>query len=258
MLFVLLPIAWMVLTALQAPRAIISPGWGIELSAYNFASLFAEGASYARQLVNSLVIVLGALVGCLAVATLAGYSLSKLRWSRKFTYSLLGAAGFLQLVPPMTLIPGLYATLHGLGLLGSLQGLILLNIVFNLPFATIMMKVYVDAIPDEVRESGLVDGASEFHVFRTLVIPLVSPGLAAVGVFVAIMTWNEFLMGLTLTSGGTTAPITVGIAGLVQPYQIEFGPMAAVGTLTALPIIVLALFANRQIVAGLTRGATKG
>ena len=84
------------------------------------------------------------------------------------------------------------------------------------------------------------------------------PGIAAVAIFTAIQVWNEFLFGLVFTSGGTSAPITVGIAALIQPQEIRFGAMAAVGTVTAVPIILLAIAANRQIVAGLTRGAVKG
>jgi len=103
-----------------------------------------------------------------------------------------------------------------------------------------------------------VDGASEFRAFRVVILPLVRPGLAAVGIFVAIMAWNEFLLGLTMTSGGESAPLTVGIASLVQPYSVTWGQMAAAGTIAAVPIIVLAIFANRQIVSGLTGGAVKG
>lgn len=252
------PVIWLLVTAVNRPRAIVAPGWSFDFSLGNFRTIFEPTAPFTQQLVNSVVIVAGTLVVCLVVAALAGYSLSKLAWPRWVTFPVLALAAFLQLVPPMTLVPGLYFTLYQLGLLGSIGGLILLNVVFNLPFATLAMKVYFDALPDEVRESGLVDGASEATVFRRLMLPLVTPGLAAVGVFVAIMTWNEFLMGLALTTGGTTAPITVGIASLVQPYEIEFGPMAAVGALTAIPIITLAIVANRHIVAGLTRGAVKG
>jgi ABC-type glycerol-3-phosphate transport system permease component len=109
-----------------------------------------------------------------------------------------------------------------------------------------------------LREAALVDGASELRTFLRIVLPLVRPGLAAVGVFTGIMAWNEFLFGLTMTSGGVTAPLTVGIASLVQEYEVAWGQMAAAGALAAVPIIVLAMVANRQMVAGLTGGAVKG
>jgi ABC-type glycerol-3-phosphate transport system permease component len=205
-----------------------------------------------------MVIVVGTVFLCLTVSALAGYALSRLHLARPLTLVLLAVAGFLPLVPPMTLVPGLYVTLASFGLLGTLQGLILLNTLFNLPFAVLLMKVYFDPVPGELREAGLVDGASEFNVFWAIMLPLVRPGLAAVGVFTAIMAWNEFVMGLTMTSGGRTSPLTVGIAALVQPYQMVWGDLAAIGTVAAVPIIALGILANRQIVAGMTGGAVKG
>ena len=145
-----------------------------------------------------------------------------------------------------------------LGLLGSISGLILVNAFLNAPFATLLMSSYFRGIPEELREAAMVDGTSEWGTFTRIMLPLVRPGLAAVGIFTGIMTWNEFMMGLTLTSGGSTAPVTVGIAGLLQPYAVTWGEMAAAGTVAAVPIIAMAIVANRHIVAGLTAGAVKG
>lgn len=256
MLGIVIPVGWLIVTAFNQPVEIISRSFGFSIN--NFQVLFKPGSVIAVQVMNSVIISVGATVICLAVAALAGYSLSALRWSRVTTGILLGISALLQLIPPMTLVPGLYVTLQQLGLLNSLLGLSLLSVLFNLPFATLMLKVYFDALPSAIRESGLVDGASEARIFGSLALPLVRPGLAAVGIYVLIMAWNEFLFGLTMTTGGTSAPITVGIASLVQPQEITYGPMSALGTLTVVPVIVLAIAANRHIVAGLTGGAVKG
>lgn len=252
------PLVWLAVIAAQLPRQIIAPGWGFEPALFNFREVFAADAIYGPQVINSVVIVIGATAICLVVSAFAGYSLSQLGWSRKVTLGILGTAAILQLVPPMTLVPGLYVVLSQYGLIGSLAGLIAANTVFNLPFATIMCKFYFDTLPTELRESAAMDGASETKTFARVMLPLAAPGIAAVAIFTAIQVWNEFLMGLVFTTGGSEAPITVGIATLIQPQEIKFGPMAAVGTITAVPIILLAIVANRQIVAGLTRGAVKG
>jgi multiple sugar transport system permease protein len=258
MVIAVVPLLWMILIAFQTPRRIIAPGWAAEPSLLNFQALFGTGNFYGQQVMNSLIIVVVATAVCLVISSLAGYSLSQLGWSRRTTLAMLGGAAILQLIPPMTLVPGLYVVLSQLGLMGGLPGLIVVNVVFNLPFATIMIKFYFDTLPVEIRESAVVDGAGDFAVFSRIMLPLASPGVAAVGIYTAIQVWNEFLMGLVFTSGGDQAPITVGIASLIQPQEIKFGPMAAVGTVTAVPIILLAVIANRQIVAGLTRGAVKG
>ena len=252
------PIVWMVVVAFLQPRAIVAAGWEFDLSWENFSTVFSADQVYGRQVLNSVVLVVLATGICLVVGGLAAYSLSRLDWRPRTVVTVLAVAGLLQIVPPMALVPGLFTTLTQLGLNGTLAGLVLLNVLFNLPFTVIMLKFTFDSLPGELRESSALDGASEFGTFWRIMLPLAVPGVAAVGIFTAIQVWNEFLFGLVFTTGGETAPITVGIATLVQPQEILFGPMAAVGVVTGIPIILLAIVANRQIVSGLTRGAVKG
>lgn len=257
MLLVVIPIAWTLLSAFLPNRAIISSDWIFPFWTGNYEQIF-EGGAFAFQILNSIGIVVGTVIICLAVGAISGYALAKLEPPRWITLPSLILAGLIPLIPPATLVPGFYALLNGVGLLGTVPGLILVNTVFNLPFAVLLMSSYFSSLPNELREASLMDGAGEFRTFTTVMLPLVRPGLAATGVFVGIMAWNEFLMGLTLTSGGRTAPVTVGIAGFLQQYAVTWGQLAAAGTIAAIPMIVLAIFANRHIVAGLTSGSVKG
>lgn len=252
------PILWLLVLSVQPERDIISRDWSFGLSLSNFDELLSPGNPFAAQLANSALIVAGTVVLCLAIGSLAGYALSLIGTARWLTRVLLVFAALLAAVPPMTLVPGIYITLDQLGVLGTLTGLVLLNTVFQLPFAVLLLKVYFDAIPDELREAALVDGAGDPRILWSVMLPLVRPGLATVAVYTAIMAWNDFLFGLTMTSGGDTAPLTVGISSLVQTYQTQWGAMAAAGALAGIPILVLIAVANRQIVSGLTRGAVKG
>ncbi len=254
----ILPIVWLIVTAFLQSRAIVAPGIDLSFALQNFQSVFDPSADYGRQVLNSLLIVVLGTALCVVVAALAGYSLSQLNWSPRGVLIVLAGLGLLQVVPPMTLVPGIFVLLNTLHLNNTLGALILLDAVFNLPFAVIMAKFYFDSIPGELRESAAIDGASDFGAFRRIMLPLAMPGISAITIFTAIQVWNEFLFGLVFTTGGTSAPLTVGIATLIQPQQIQYGPMAAVGVVTAVPIIVLGIVANRQIVAGLTRGAVKG
>jgi multiple sugar transport system permease protein len=252
----LLPLIWMVLVAFQRGRAIISPGLVFDFTFANFAEILNPQLNFVAQIMNSVILVVAVTAICIGLSSMASYSLSQLSWSPKTVVAFIIGAAILQLVPPMTLVPGLFVTLQLFGLTGSLNGLIILNVIFNLPFAILMLKFYFDSIPSELREAAYVDGASEFTTFIRIMLPLAVPGLAAVSIFIGIQVWNEFLFGLLFTRGAS-APITVGIAGLVQPQEIKWGAMAAAGTLTAVPVILMAIVANRQIVAGLTRGAVK-
>jgi ABC-type glycerol-3-phosphate transport system permease component len=210
MLAVVVPIAWTTLLAFLPNRAIVSSKWQFPFWLGNYRDVFSNG-TFARQLLNSVAIVVGTVILCLIVGSLAGYSLAKLRPPRWLTMPALVLAALVPLIPPATLVPGLY---------------VLLN--------------------------------NELRTFLSIMVPLVKPGMAATGIFVGIMAWNEFLMGLTLTSGGSTAPVTVGIAGFLQQYSVTWGQLAAAGSVAAIPMVVLAIFANRHIVAGLTAGAVKG
>lgn len=253
----ILPILWTTVLAFLPNRAIVSRSWDFPLWLGNFETLFRDDV-FVRQLMNSVAIVVGAVVISLVIGSLAGYALSKLSPPRWIVLPALAIAAFIPLLPPMTLVPGLYLLLNELGILGTVWGLILVNAFFNMPFAVLMLSSYFSSVPDELREAALVDGASPWRTFVSVMLPLVRPGLAATGIYVGIMTWNEFLMGLTLTSGGATAPLTVGIAGLLQPYAVTWGELSAAGTVAAIPIVLMAVFANRHIVAGLTTGAVKG
>jgi multiple sugar transport system permease protein len=253
----LIPIVWTVILAFLPNKSIINSGFDFVFSLDNFRTLLQPTQNFPRQVGNSLIITLGTVLLTLAIGASSGYSLSKLKPPKWATVPVFIMAAFLPIVPPVTLVPGIYVTLTNLNMLGSVTGLIMINTVFNLPFAILMIKSYFDQIPEELREAALMDGASEKRTFFSVLLPLARPGLGAVSIYVAIMAWNEFLMGLIMTTGGDSAPLTVGIASLVQDFQITFGEMSAAGFAAAIPIILITAVASRQIVAGLTAGAVK-
>lgn len=257
LLITLVPVAWTVFLAFLPNRDIVATNWQFGFWLGNFSAVFSDG-TFVMQIRNSIMIVVGAVTICLVIGAASGYALARLRPPRWLTVPALVITGFVPLIPPMTLVPGLYLLLSDMGLLGTVMGLVLVNAFLNLPFAALLMSSYFSTVPEELREAALMDGASETRTFISVMLPVVKSGLTATGIFVAILSWNEFMMGLTLTSGGNTAPVTVGIAGLLQTYAVTWGELAAAGTVAAVPIIVMAVFANRQIVAGLTSGAVKG
>ena len=253
----LIPIIWIAILAFLPNKSIIGTSFDFSFWLGNFRTLADPGQNFLRQIFNSLTITFGTVILTWVIGSGSGYSLSKLKPPKWATTPVFILASFLPIVPPITLVPGIYVTLTNLNLLGSVTGLVLVNTVFNLPFAILMIKSYFDQIPDELREAAIVDGASERRVFFSVLLPLAKPGLGAVAIYVAIMAWNEFLMGLIMTTGGGAAPLTVGIASLVQDYEITFGQMSASGFVAAIPIIILTAVASRQIVSGLTAGAVK-
>lgn len=260
MLIAVVPILWLVYTSFRYSRYLISTNPAqsfFSLTFHNYLSAFNGQNPLAHEFANSLVIVVGTIVLAVGVGSLAGYSLSKLDWPKWVVALALGGCLLIQLLPPVTLLPGFYVTLQHLGVLGSVFGLVLLNTIVNVPFATLLMKVYFDAIPSELAEAASVDGASEITSLWRIMMPLAMPGLATTSILVGIFAWNEFLMGLTLSSNTANAPFTVGVAALLEPYSIQFGQMAAAASVAAIPMIAISVVAGRRVVQGLTAGALK-
>jgi ABC-type glycerol-3-phosphate transport system permease component len=252
------PIGLLFYNAFRYSRDIINPGRFAAPTLYNIQQLFSGSSNFPRLFTNSLIVVVFTVVLCISVGLLAAYSLSKFEWSNLVVGALLASILLIQLVPPVALAPSFYVILNNIGLYDSRIGLILVNTVFNLPFAVFLSKAYFDGVSDELRQAALVDGSTELGAFFRVMLPLAAPGVAAVAILVAILTWNEFLMALSLTSTPNAQTITVGIATYIQPYQILYGEMTAASAIASIPIILLAIVAHRYIVAGLTTGAIKG
>ncbi len=260
MLLAVLPVLWLVYTSFRLSRYIIAPNPAesfFSLTLSNYTSAFNGQNPLAHEFLNSIIIVLGTIVLAVGVGALAGYSLSKLDWPKWVISMALGGCLLIQLLPPVTLLPGFYVSLQRLGVLGSVFGLVLLNTIVNVPFATLLMKVYFDAIPGELAEAAAVDGASETTSLLRIMAPLAMPGIATTSILVGIFAWNEFLMGLTMSSSTANAPFTVGVAALLEPYSIQFGQMAAAASVAAIPMIAISVVAGRRVVQGLTAGALK-
>ena len=192
----LIPIIWIVILAFLPNRSIINTDFDFSFWLGNFRDLADPSQNFVRQIFNSLTITFGTVILTLAIGAGSGYSLSKLKPPKWATTPVFILASFLPIVPPITLVPGIYSTLTNLNLLGSITGLILINTVFNLPFAILMIKSYFDQIPEELREAALVDGASEKRIFFSVLLPLAKPGFGAVGIYVATgcsptFTWSR-------------------------------------------------------------------
>jgi ABC-type glycerol-3-phosphate transport system permease component len=259
MVFTLAPIVYLVWNSLRYTRDLLSGENLDQLTLHNFDTLFSSsGLGYGTLLVNSVAVVTGTVILCVTIGALGAYSLSKFRWPRGVTIAVLGASLFLQLVPPVALVPAFYVILTELSLFNTVTGLILVNTAFNLPFALFLLKVYFDSVPDDLRDAALLDGASDAVAFRRVVLPLAAPGVAAVAILVAILTWNEFLMALSLTSSPDAQTLPVGISTFIGDFAIQYGNLSAAAVVATVPMILFAALAHRRIVSGLTAGAVKG
>ncbi|WP_299450141.1 carbohydrate ABC transporter permease [uncultured Serinicoccus sp.] len=251
MLAYLSPIVWLVLTSFKnrvdifssAPTVFFTP------TLANYVEAFVD-KGFTENLVNSAVVGLASTLIALLVGLPAAYSLSRASKGEGFMMALLAA----RLLPAMVLAVPLFVLASNLGLRDTYAGLIAAHLTFALPFTVWMMRGFFLAVPVALDEAAQLDGCGEWGTFLRVIMPIVKPGLAATAIFCLINSWNEFLFALVLT-GRETQTLPVAIPSLITPIGTSWGQVAAVGTVTVMPVMIVAFIVQKHIVAGMTGGA---
>ena len=257
-LVVAVPIVWMALESFKSNAEIGQQGtllpanWTLD----NYHRLFAQRyfGSYIR---NTLLVCTASVLVSLALGTLAAYSLARFRlWAkleRRLGFGILTA----RILPPLVIVVPIYLLAVNLSLLNTRLALVVVYTAFNVSFVVWMMESFFREIPVDLEEASMVDGSSRMAAFVRIVLPLAAPGLVATSIFAVIVTYNEFLMAVVLTSTPDAQTVPVGAATLVGRISIDVGAMAAAGVVAAIPIVVFAVIVQRHLVRGLTLGAVK-
>jgi multiple sugar transport system permease protein len=254
---VLVPIVWVVTAGFRTQISLLTGQVLFTPVLANFTEvLFSKTSDFLVNYRNSLIVGISSTLLCLTAATLAAWSLHRLRWPRWVIHVFLGWALVFQMMPPVALASAWYVMAREVGLDNSFAGLILAHTVLNLPMALWLMGVFVREVPLELEEAARIDGASTVVLLRHIILPMIAPGLAACAILTFVFSWNEFAVALTLTMK-QTATVPVAIAKFAQDYEIQYTQMAAAAALSILPALVLLLIGQRFIVRGLTQGAIK-
>jgi ABC-type glycerol-3-phosphate transport system permease component len=260
-LITLLPIWWMIVVSARSRVELFDKPDLLIKSFYiqNYTDVITNPV-YQRYMVNSIIISSCNALLVTVLALLATYALSR--------YNLPGSDNIFfwtitnRMAPAAVFLLPLYLLFTKVFVVGEFKlydtqiGLILLYCVFNLPFSIWLLKGVVDAIPVELDEAAMIDGASLAGVLRLVILPLAAPGLAVAAILSWIFAWNEYLFAATLTSV-TARTATTGLAEFVTVTGTNWGSMAAMATLTLLPSVVFVTLAQRYIIMGLTFGAVK-
>jgi len=164
----------------------------------------------------------------------------------------------IQMVPVEALVIPLFVQARSLGILDNLLGLVLVYVAFSLPFAIWTLRGFVAAVPVELEEAAYLDGASWGRMFRSVLLPLVAPGLVATSVFSFIVAWNEFVFALTFMSDEANYTVAVGLRRFFHQYSTDWGAVMAASTLITIPVMVFFVIAQKRLTDGLVAGAVKG
>lgn len=251
MVIYLSPIVWLFLTSFKNRVDIFStsPSLFFVPTLNNYIEAFVE-KGFADNLVNSAVVGIASTVIAMVVGVPAAYSLSRAAKGEGFMMALLAA----RLLPAMVLAVPLFVLAATLGLRDSYFALVAAHLTFALPFTVWMMRGFFMTVPISLDEAARLDGCGEWRTFFAVILPIVKPGLAATAIFCLINSWNEFLFALVLT-GRYTQTLPVAIPSLITPIGTSWGQVAAVGTVTILPVLITAFIVQKHIVTGMTGGA---
>ena len=253
------PMYWMFASAFQEESAIFAyPPRLAPFRAFTVQPLVTlfQQKPMARWLLNSLMVSVLSAGASVLLGLWGGYALSRFRFRGRTL------AGFLilltQMLPGSLIIIPLYMILTDLRLNNSLWGLALTYMSFNAPFSIWMLKGFVEGIPRDLEEQGLIDGCSRMGALGRITLPLMVPGLVATFIFGFIAAWGEYVFALTLLDSASQWTYAVGVASLKGEYQVHWNEIMSASFVSTLPVLLLFLFMQRYLLAGLTAGGVKG
>ena len=244
LLFFVGPLAWQLLTSLW-PEPELTRALPSSLTLGNYAGL---GATFARAVLNSLVVAAGTTALCLAAGAPAAFAIAKLEFRGRSL--LLGGALAISMFPPIATVSPLYLALRAVGLRDTLAGLVVPYATFALPLTLWLLTSFFRELPDEIYRTP-------WQAFVRVFLPLSWPALATCAILVFIFSWNELLYALSFISTPSRRTIPVAIALFAGEHVEPWGQIGAASVVATLPLAVLTLLFQRRIVAGLTAGAVK-
>jgi multiple sugar transport system permease protein len=251
----LFPIYWIFLTSLKTPKEINkkTPSFIFDPTLTNYRHLFSE-FHFLRVLKNSTIIVGFTTAIVMVMALLAAYALARMEMPAGKHIALWMLS--LRFMPPIAIVIPFFITWQKLRLTDTYQGLILIYVAFNLPFAIWMLRGFLVEVPRDLDEAATLDGLSHLAIIRKIILPVIAPGAAVTAIFTFVFAWNEYLMALILTSiDATTVPVTV--SKFIQAYSILWGDVGASAMIELAPMLVVVFILQRHIMRGITLGAVK-
>ncbi|SCL30826.1 carbohydrate ABC transporter membrane protein 2, CUT1 family [Micromonospora rhizosphaerae] len=259
LVFLAFPLVWMVSTAFKTPQEIVSlhPTLIPKHPTLSNFTMALEESSLVRAGMNSLLVAISTALVTVLISLPASYALVRYRtWLRKAS---LGWILVSQIFPQILIVIPLFMIMKQFQLLNSLVGLVLVYLVWALPFTLWMLQGYVRAIPPELEQAAAVDGAGKVRTLVSVVLPLLAPGLVATSMFTFIISWNEFFLALVFLQNPELNTLPLALARFIGAEgAVRLGPLAAGSLLATLPGLVFFAVLQRRLTSGLMSGSVKG
>ncbi len=264
----LVPLGWAIFTALR-PRADTNKygyfSFGGSFNLDNFVTAWNQGG-FAKLLMNSAIITIPTVILTLFFASMMAFAVSRFSWKFNITLLIMFTAG--NLLPPQSLAAPLFEMFKHFELpywmsdsgsmLNTYTSVIAVDTAFQIGFCTFVLSNYMKALPIELSEAAVVDGASVWRQYYGIIMPLTRPAFAALGTLEVIWIYNDFFWPLLFIQSGDRLPLTTGLNNLQGQFISNYNLLAAGAMITVIPTLIIYLLLQRQFVAGLTLGANKG
>jgi N,N'-diacetylchitobiose transport system permease protein len=253
------PVYWMINTAFKS-RSEVMTATPIFFSHHptldNFVNAFVQ-SDFLVDLRNSVIVVVSAVVLSIVLGAFASAALSRFRFHGRRTIMVLILA--VQMLPGTALLIPTFLVFNRLNLIGTYLGLILAYVAAVLPFSIWVMRGFFITIPYELEEAAMIDGAGSWRILRSILFPLVMPGVIATSIFAFITAWNDYLVAYTFMKDQSMYTLPVWLASFSNPVTgTDFGGQMAASVLFSLPVVIFFLLIQRHLVAGISAGAVKG
>lgn len=260
-IYTLFPVFSILATSFK-PTAELSSGkllprqWTVE----NYTNIFAGSASdlFIPALINSLGITLISTFIAVVLATFCAYAIARLDFPGKRI--ILATALGVSIFPVISIVTPLFNLWRQIGLYDTWPGLIIPYLSLTLPISIYTLSAFFQQIPWDLEKAAQVDGATNWQAFRKVIVPLAAPGVFTTAIIAFFIAWNDFVYGISLTSTGAARPVPAALAFFTGASQFEepTGAISAAAIIVTIPVIIIVMLFQRQIVSGLTQGAVKG
>ena len=257
LIFTIFPLYWMFLTSIRPVREVTQkiyyPKSNSTLESYR--TLFSQ-YDFTTYLRNSLVVSFAAATFVIFIGLMGAYALARYKFKGKTQIMLVFLVT--QMIPALIALAPLYLLLSKVGLLNSLVGLTLCYVGGMVPFATIMLRGFLQRIPPELDEAALIDGCNRFTALFRVVFPVALPGIAATFIFAFVQCWNELFLAMVLIDSDGNKTFPVAMRSFIGAYYIEWGGLAAAVMIGIIPTVLIFAAMSKFMISGLTAGIVKG
>jgi multiple sugar transport system permease protein len=249
----LFPLLWMLLASFKTSLEVVDPSRVLNFTPTldNYRNVVAQG-DFLRFIGNSFLVAAAATLVSLVVGVPAAYAIARYRVAHATTFLLMA-----RIIPGVSLLVPWYFLFAQIQLVGTYAVLVLTHVFVAMPLVVAIMASFVEGLPVELEEAGQVDGLTRIGAFLRVTLPLSTPGIATAAILSFIFSWNNFLFALVL-SDQNTRTLPVAIANFTAYASVDWGGLMAASVLITVPVMAIALLAQRYVVSGLTAGATKG